>query len=84
MILYPSLGEVNALLLIFNRFQQKEYIIQYTIPTNALHKPLNVRIKSHSVKVACRDLLKGLLIFKGLAARRLYKSFGVKLLTYIL
>jgi hypothetical protein len=27
---------------------------------------------------ACRDFLLGSLIFKGLTARRLYKSFGVK------
>jgi hypothetical protein len=27
---------------------------------------------------ACRDFLLGILIFKGLTLRRLYKSFGVK------
>jgi hypothetical protein len=27
---------------------------------------------------ACRDFLLGILIFKGLTARRVYKSFGVK------
>jgi hypothetical protein len=27
---------------------------------------------------ACRDFLLGILIFKGLTARRLYKSLGVK------
>jgi hypothetical protein len=29
-------------------------------------------------KAACRDFLLGILIFKGLTARRLYTSFGVK------
>jgi hypothetical protein len=31
-----------------------------------------------SAKAACRDFLLGFLIFKGLTARRFYKSIGVK------
>jgi hypothetical protein len=34
-----------------------------------------------SANAACRDFLLGILIFKGLTARLLYKSFGVKRLT---
>jgi hypothetical protein len=33
---------------------------------------------------ACRDVLLGILFFKRLTARRLYKSFGVKGLAFIL
>jgi hypothetical protein len=29
---------------------------------------------------ACRELLMGILVFKGFTARRLYKLFGVKVL----
>jgi hypothetical protein len=32
----------------------------------------------HPRKAACRDFSLGILIFKRLIARRLYKSFGVK------
>jgi hypothetical protein len=31
-----------------------------------------------STHAACQEFLLGILIFKGLTARRLYKSFGVK------
>jgi hypothetical protein len=40
---------------------------------NTLTPELNL-----SAQPACRDYLLGILIFKGLTARRLYKSFGVK------
>jgi hypothetical protein len=33
-----------------------------------------------SCNAACRDWFIGILIFKGLTTRRLYKSFGVKVL----
>jgi hypothetical protein len=40
--------------------------------------PLTPKLNPSAQKVACRDFLLEILIFKGLAARRLYKSFGVE------
>jgi hypothetical protein len=43
------------------------------------NQPFNVGIKIPPRNAACRDFfLLGILIFKGLTALRLYKSFGVK------
>jgi hypothetical protein len=43
---------------------------------------LHILIKIPSRIAACLDLLLGILIFKGLTTRRVYKSFGDKGLCY--
>jgi hypothetical protein len=47
-------------------------------PKSEGFKPFNAGIKSLRATLPADIFLLGILIFKGLTARRLYKSFGVK------
>jgi hypothetical protein len=46
-------------------------------------KPFNAGFKSLRATLPAEIFLPGILIFKGLAVRRVYKSFGVKGLIFI-